>query len=77
MTRQAEHNAKRQAEGYRKRQFLLTPETLAALRDLRTRGAVSDAAAVNAAVVFYAEWHTAAISDAADLVRDATKGESK
>ena len=55
MTRQAEHNAKRYAEGYRKRQFLLTPETLVALCELRARGAVSDAAAVNAAVAALAE----------------------
>ena len=54
MTRQAEHQAKRRAEGHRKRQFVLTPATVAALAQIRERGAKSDAAAVNAAVAFTA-----------------------
>ena len=41
MTRQSEHQAKRAREGYRKVQFLATPETLAALAQLRARGAKS------------------------------------
>lgn len=55
MTRQREHVERVRQAGGRRFCGLLSPEATSALAKLRARGAPSDAAAVNAAVVAHEE----------------------